>query len=362
MSPRPSNLPSPFKICGEKRLSEHLRDLDARLQACIDDQSDDSIASVDEKAFSERLIEEFSLTVPYLDCDHPEVSTGKKLVPAEQFPPSQFHVQKGRSYQKDVVIYHIPCEGDATLLGYRVDGVTHQYYPTGFIADNHLCFEIIDFYDDLERVKKSGTAVIGNIKTLSPQVIQEIESYNYSLQWNIVHRIQERKKNIDRIAKVLGVPIRKSEALRTDVQNSARLKPHKDGDTDTHETYDVFLSYASGDSREALKIYEAVVAAGGRVFLSEKSLKAGDDFAERIRSALHASDELWLLLSPNSLRSEWVISEWGAAWVLRKRIIPILFRCTPQDAPDRIGRLHCIDYHRCTELVHDRFPESRSNR
>jgi hypothetical protein len=101
----------------------------------------------------------------------------------------------------------------------------------------------------------------------------------------------------------------------------------------SRQPYDVFLSYASADSKEASQLYDSIVSAGGTAFLSEKALKAGDDFEETIRTALHASGELWLLLSPNSLRSEWVISEWGAAWALRKPIIPILFRCAPAEVP-----------------------------
>jgi hypothetical protein len=82
------------------------------------------------------------------------------------------------------------------------------------------------------------------------------------------------------------------------------------------QKYDVFLSYASQETNEARAIYDLIVAAGGKAFLSEKHLKAGEDFAESIRMALISSAEVWLLLSPNSLRSEWVASESGAAWGL----------------------------------------------
>jgi hypothetical protein len=119
--------------------------------------------------------------------------------------------------------------------------------------------------------------------------------------------------------------------------------------------YDIFLSYASADQSEALEVYNAIKTAGGSVFLAGKDLKAGDDFAEKIRKALNESHEVWLLLSPNSLTSEWVISEWGAAWALGKRIVPILFRCAPRELPDRIRRLQCIDFHKCDELVDERF-------
>ena len=119
--------------------------------------------------------------------------------------------------------------------------------------------------------------------------------------------------------------------------------------------FDIFLSYASADQQEAILIYESVEKAGGKVFLAAKSLSPGDDFAERIREALWASHELWLLVSPNSLKSDWVVSEWGAAWVLQKRIVPILHRCNPENLPDRIRKLHCVDFYQHTDLIRDFF-------
>lgn len=123
----------------------------------------------------------------------------------------------------------------------------------------------------------------------------------------------------------------------------------------SEQTYDIFLSYSSADTIEARQIYELIFAAGGKAFLSEKHLKAGEDFAEAIRKALINSSELWLLLSRSSLKSEWVISEWGAAWALDKPIIPILLQCEASDAPDRIRKLQCIDFLCCGRLVHRRF-------
>jgi hypothetical protein len=121
---------------------------------------------------------------------------------------------------------------------------------------------------------------------------------------------------------------------------------------------DVFFSYASADQADANRIYEEIIASGGTVFLSEKSLTADDDFAERIREALQAAKDVWLLLSPVSLKSEWLLTEWGAAWVLEKTIIPILHRCSPKDLPDRLARLQCIDIYRVPELIKSRFQES----
>jgi hypothetical protein len=120
----------------------------------------------------------------------------------------------------------------------------------------------------------------------------------------------------------------------------------------------MFLSYAAQDHEEAERLQKAIEAAGGTVFLDKKSLEPGDNFAERIRAALYSCRELWLLVSPSSLNSEWVSTEWGAAWVLKKTIVPILHRCKPQDLPARLSQLQCIDMYKYLDLIARRFPKA----
>ncbi|PYS69938.1 MAG: hypothetical protein DMF69_15250, partial [Acidobacteria bacterium] len=82
----------PFKIGGEKRLREYLRDQEINLQSRIDRETDEYISRVDEAEFIELIVNEFSLAIPQLDFDNVTASTGKTLVPAERFPPNQFDV------------------------------------------------------------------------------------------------------------------------------------------------------------------------------------------------------------------------------------------------------------------------------
>lgn len=145
--------PKTFKICAQTRLAEYLRQRNMELVAQIDQESDDYINNVDEVGYIEYLVNEYSLDTPYLDFDSIEASTGKKLVPAEQFPYGQFDVRRGRSYQRGIVIYHIPSNGDVNLLPYYSDNYVVDNGPIGYIEDGCLCFQIIDFYDDLEKVK-----------------------------------------------------------------------------------------------------------------------------------------------------------------------------------------------------------------
>jgi len=119
----------------------------------------------------------------------------------------------------------------------------------------------------------------------------------------------------------------------------------------TSYQYDVFLSYSSDNSSEASQISDALEHSGRKVFLAEKSIQPGHDFAEEIRRSLKGSREVWLLVSPASLNREWVTTEWGAAWALEKKIIPILFRCDIDVLPARLKGLQCIDFHRYDELI-----------
>lgn len=125
-------------------------------------------------------------------------------------------------------------------------------------------------------------------------------------------------------------------------------------------SFDVFLSYSESDKETAALIYGKVLAAGGRLYMAPKEISPGEDFATSIRNALVHSRELWLLVSPNSIKSEWVISEWGAAWALEKKIVPILFRCDYNALPDRLRSIQSVDLHRLDELVANVFPSKQS--
>lgn len=124
--------------------------------------------------------------------------------------------------------------------------------------------------------------------------------------------------------------------------------------------YDVFLSYSTADSIEAGEIRDKIEAEKHTVFMAPKDIRPGDDFAEEIRQALLGARDLWLLVSTSSSSSEWVATEWGAAWVLGKRIVPILHRCAPESLPPRLAKLHCIDLHRCDKLV-EQLNQSSAN-
>jgi hypothetical protein len=109
--------------------------------------------------------------------------------------------------------------------------------------------------------------------------------------------------------------------------------------------FDVFLSFSSHNETEAEKVAAAATAAGIDVFMSERDLESGDVWDEEVRQALVSSREMAVLVTPQSLQSEWVATEWGVAWALQNRITPILLRCDVGDLPDRLKQYEARDLH-----------------
>lgn len=119
--------------------------------------------------------------------------------------------------------------------------------------------------------------------------------------------------------------------------------------------FDVFLSFSSNNKSEAEKIKTAAEDKGVSLFMSEKDLTSGDVWDEAIRNALLGSREMAILVSLQSLTSEWVATEWGIAWALQKRITPILFRRDVKDLPDRLKQYEARDLHEVELYISEVF-------
>lgn len=115
----------------------------------------------------------------------------------------------------------------------------------------------------------------------------------------------------------------------------------------------IFISYSHHDTKLAMKIKTTLEEKGIPSYLAIVDSQAGDSVKEKIRENLEKSTEVFLLVSPYSLKSEWVISEFGASWALKKRIIPILYQCSPNDLPTIFSDSHCKDFHELDQIIYE---------
>ncbi len=81
---------------------------------------------------------------------------------------------------------------------------------------------------------------------------------------------------------------------------------------------------------------EKIQALGAECWIDEKDLAGGDVIVEDIIRGIDACDEATVLISPNSVKSQWVSFEIGGVRAQHKRVTPVLNNVRPQQmAPMR---------------------------
>ena len=76
----------------------------------------------------------------------------------------------------------------------------------------------------------------------------------------------------------------------------------------------VFISCSHEDRRVAEQIADALSKSGTNVWFDKYEVEVGASLAAAIDAALEASDYLVVLLSPHSIRSQWVSQEFASAY------------------------------------------------
>ncbi|HEX3071795.1 MAG TPA: toll/interleukin-1 receptor domain-containing protein, partial [Thermoanaerobaculia bacterium] len=75
------------------------------------------------------------------------------------------------------------------------------------------------------------------------------------------------------------------------------------------EYYSCFLSYSSKDDEFARRLYNDLQGKNVRTWFAPEELKIGDRFRSRIDESIRIHDKLVLILSANSVDSDWVETE-----------------------------------------------------
>jgi TIR domain len=110
----------------------------------------------------------------------------------------------------------------------------------------------------------------------------------------------------------------------------------------TRADYAVFLSHSSRDLWLAGVIAERLRKAEIKVWLDEMSLQGGDTVNQAIIQGLRSAHEAIVLVSNESLRSQWVAAEIGMAMALSRRVTPLLNNVDP-DAMAPLKGVKCYE-------------------
>jgi hypothetical protein len=104
----------------------------------------------------------------------------------------------------------------------------------------------------------------------------------------------------------------------------------------------IFLSYSRKDIDFARKLSGDLETAGYDVWWDLTDLRGGDDWVRLIPDAIATSEFFIVVLSPDSIESEWVRKEYTQALSLRKKVVPIMF--TPSTVPFALNTINYVNF------------------
>ena len=105
----------------------------------------------------------------------------------------------------------------------------------------------------------------------------------------------------------------------------------------------IFISHGSEDSWVASQIARRIRQdARAETFLDVFDITKGDDFETKIFEMLPQCEELVALLTPWSVNRNWVWTEIGAARVLGKRLLGVLYGVSIETLSNECGGMACL--------------------
>jgi hypothetical protein len=177
------------------------------------------------------------------------------------------------------------------------------------------------------------------------KVLPKFSSYEEAAEWLDTHSTADLKTTPVQFTLSPNFTVRvKGKNMERRLGTIHRRKAKKKSE------YIVFISHSSKDAWIARVIAEKIAAAGATPWLDEKELKGGDDIGDKIKQGIIACQEAVVLVSPYSLKSQWVLHEIGAVWGREKRVTPILYG-VPYRALKPFGNIKAIELNDFDEFL-----------
>lgn len=124
------------------------------------------------------------------------------------------------------------------------------------------------------------------------------------------------------MAKQMTSPALAKRAKKPTAKKSAARKAKQQPAAPT--AYKVFISHSSKESWIARQISKEIIGIGLETWVDDADLHGGDEIESTIKNGIHDTQEVLVIVSTNSVMSQWVFYEVAIAKVEKKRVTPIL--------------------------------------
>jgi hypothetical protein len=195
-----------FQAFSEYDVFSMLKNQRSAIDRAIKSQNDNYILNVNRDEYIQHLVSEFSISPIEIHKDELSVSTHEEMIPAEMHPSSYF-MDRGSSYAR-----YIPFSGDQKLLKVRASTYSMSA-PLITVEQGCICFKMIDFNLDAQRIKQESDRTIQGIEAQNGHLTRDLNQFNALIEQYAARAFDSRKNQLlsknDLIA-ALGVPIRKN--------------------------------------------------------------------------------------------------------------------------------------------------------
>lgn len=206
-----------LRIFAEQDAGAFLDRAKSSIRLAVEGEADDYLLNVNEESYIDHLVGAHTIESVEIHTDQVYVSSYEAEITAERFP-QDFYVRGGTTYKKDVIKYHIPFSGNAERLSCKPNPRIMWTLPVTVegVEGNEIVFEIINFRNDPEQIKREADGNIRNIMTNCEHLRRQIESYNNSVRDEVRKALNGRKEHLLKKSNVLsslGVPIKKKAGV-----------------------------------------------------------------------------------------------------------------------------------------------------
>lgn len=201
-------------IFAEQDAGAYLDRAKSSIRLAVEREADDYLLNVNEESYIDHLVDAHTIEPVEIHTDQVYALSYEADIPAEQFP-RDFHVRDGATYKKDIIKYHIPFSGNAELLRCTPNPRIMWTLPVT-VEKSEIVFEIINFRNDPEQIKRDADGNIRNIMTNYDHLSRQIGSFNNSVRDEARRALNGRKEHLLKKSNVLsslGVPIKKKAGV-----------------------------------------------------------------------------------------------------------------------------------------------------
>lgn len=258
----------------------------------VQKQSDDYILNINKSEYIAHLISEFTIQPLEIHSDQLSVSVEERMIPAEWHPRS-YWVDSGKSYPKDVYIFHLPFSGEAKLLKVRASTYSMSA-PRIMIAGGEIRFEVINFGQSAETIKAESNNIISQLTSQNQYLTRDLDAFNRSLEAQLSQTFDARKEQLLKkhdLISALGVPVRKAAGVPATFSVPAKRTPVIPSKPKPQITATGFKPEPTLDSAIYLQILR-IIHDVGKQFERLPSTYAG-------KEEEHLRDHILLILEPN---------------------------------------------------------------